>query len=153
MSLFKFNYLFAICSDRSNVSASPPNKKRSISECESVEHSPAAPCVQLVPSSRVRKSCDENGCMKIARSRGKCVAHGGGKRCEEHECEKSAQGSTGRCKAHGGGYRCEENGCTKSAQGSTGKCIAHGGGKRCEERGCISSAQGSTGKCKAHGGG
>jgi len=32
------------------------------------------------------------------------------------------------CKAHGGGKRCEEPGCGKSARDSTCRCEAHGGG-------------------------
>ena len=61
---------------------------------------------------------------------GKCKAHGGGKRCMEKDCNKSAQGGTKRCAAHGGGRRCEEPGCTKGAQGTTRRCVAHGGGKK-----------------------
>ena len=62
---------------------------------------------------------------------GKCVAHGGRKRCKEPNCKAGAQGTTDKCVAHGGGNRCIEPHCQTSAQGTTGKCIAHGGGNRC----------------------
>ncbi|KAK3238224.1 hypothetical protein CYMTET_51749 [Cymbomonas tetramitiformis] len=65
-------------------------------------------------------------------------------------CTKSARGSTGRCIAHGGGKRCQADGCTKSAVGSTEYCIAHGGGKRCQADGCTTSAEGRTEYCTAH---
>jgi hypothetical protein len=65
------------------------------------------------------------------------VAHGGGKRCQEEECLKSALGDTGYCIAHGGGRRCQHAGCPKSAQtGGTQHCQAYGGGKRCQQEGC-----------------
>jgi hypothetical protein len=47
----------------------------------------------------------------------------------------------GHSKAHGGGRRCEEKGCAKSARGATAFCIAHGGGKRCQNPACDRSAQ------------
>jgi hypothetical protein len=85
---------------------------------------------------------------------GACKGHGGGRRCQEEGCLKSAQGGTQRCKAHGGGMRCQKEGCLKSAAGGgTPHCIAHGGGKRCQEEGGIKSAEGDTGACKTHGGG
>jgi hypothetical protein len=99
-------------------------------------------------------ACTAPNCTKLVmRAQGGtpcCIAHGGGKRCEEAGCLKSAQGGTARCKAHGGGKRCEEAGCSKSARGATARCVAHGGGKRCEEAGCSKSAQGGTARCKAH---
>jgi len=97
--------------------------------------------------------CDEHGCDKKNQGGGKCVAHGGGKRCSEPGCPSSAVGKTDKCKAHGGGKRCSEPGCPSSAREKSDKCVAHGGGKRCSEPGCPSSAQGKTDKCKAHGGG
>ena len=38
-------------------------------------------------------------------------------------------------KQHGGGRRCTEAACTKSAVGKSDKCVEHGGGRRCTE--CI----------------
>jgi hypothetical protein len=37
----------------------------------------------------------------------------------------SAKGPTGKCIAHGGGKRCSEAGCKASAVGPTGKCARH----------------------------
>lgn len=82
-----------------------------------------------------------------------CRSHGGGERCSEPECTKSACGKTQKCVTHGGGKRCIENGCTKGAIGNTEKCKAHGGGKRCTESGCTKGAREKSNKCKAHGGG
>ena len=100
------------------------------------------------------KRCNESGCTKSARDKtDKCKAHGGGERCNELGCTKSAIGKTSKCVSHGGGERCNELGCTKSSIGKTDKCVSHGGGKRCNELGCTKSAQGKTDKCVSHGGG
>jgi hypothetical protein len=72
----------------------------------------------------------------------------GRRQCELEGCSKGIQaGGTPFCKAHGGGKRCQEKDCTKSAatEGSTGYCIAHGGGKRCQTVDCFKSARGDTG--------
>ena len=54
--------------------------------------------------------------LKVLRSKSdKCIEHGGGKRCNEEECTKSAVDKSDKCKAHGGGKRCNEEECTKSA--------------------------------------
>ena len=39
------------------------------------------------------------------------------------------------CAAHGGGKRCSESGCNKSAVGGSMLCTGHGGGKRCRFEG------------------
>jgi hypothetical protein len=83
----------------------------------------------------------------------KCIAHGGGKRCNELDCTSSAQGKTDKCIAHGGGKRCNEPDCKSKSRDSTNKCVAHGGGKRCNEPNCHSISQGKSGKCNLHGGG
>jgi hypothetical protein len=63
-------------------------------------------------------------------------------------------GGTRHCIAHGGGKHCQEEGCTKSALGDTGHCVLHGGGRRCQKEGCLKAAQtGGTPHCQAHGGG
>jgi hypothetical protein len=67
-------------------------------------------------------------------------AHGGGRRCIEEGCTKSAEGTTELCAAHGGGRRCATEGCTKSAQGPTDSCTAHGGGQRCGDACCTLDA-------------
>ncbi|KQJ94290.1 uncharacterized protein LOC100845094 [Brachypodium distachyon] len=100
------------------------------------------------------KVCSFPGCRKGARgSSGRCIAHGGGRRCQRDGCNKGAEGKTIYCKAHGGGRRCEELGCTKSAEGRTDYCIAHGGGRRCINEGCRRAARGKSGRCIRHGGG
>ncbi|CBI22577.3 unnamed protein product, partial [Vitis vinifera] len=100
------------------------------------------------------KTCQVEGCWRGARgASGRCIAHGGGRRCHRIGCQKGAEGKTVFCKAHGGGRRCQHLGCTKSAEGRTDLCIAHGGGRRCQYPECTKGAQGSTMFCKAHGGG
>ena len=100
------------------------------------------------------RRCSEHGCKKsAAQGTLRCKAHGGGRRCIVDGCPKSAQGSTDRCVAHGGGRQCAQPGCTKVARGATPQCVAHGGGYRCSAEGCNKGARGATGKCKAHGGG
>ena len=82
---------------------------------------------------RQRNVCATDGCATFARRQSAgstCAKHGGGKRCEEPDCNKSARGDTGACIAHGGGKRCEEPDCNKSALGDTGACAKHG--PRCE---------------------
>lgn len=100
------------------------------------------------------KACQVEGCWRGARgASGRCIAHGGGRRCHRIGCQKGAEGKTVFCKAHGGGRRCQHLGCTKSAEGRTELCIAHGGGKRCSSEGCIRAARGKSGLCIRHGGG
>ena len=94
--------------------------------------------------------CQVNGCDKGVQSRGRCSAHGGGRRCQVEGCTKGVQ-SRGRCSAHGGGRRCQVEGCDKGAQ-SRGRCMAHGGGRRCQVNGCDKGAL-SGERCRAHGGG
>lgn len=43
--------------------------------------------------------------------------------------------SSGKCVSHGGGKRCSEEGCGKIAEGGP-LCVKHGGGKRCSVVGC-----------------
>ena len=86
-------------------------------------------CVEIKHKKRL---CIKQDCHSSAMGKtDKCVAHGGGKRCNEPDCHSSAIGKTNKCVAHGGGKRCNEPGCKSSAQGKTDKCVAHGGGKRC----------------------
>jgi hypothetical protein len=42
----------------------------------------------------------------------------GRRQCEEEGCAKLAQGSTGYCIAHGGGKRCQQEGCTVGVSAS-----------------------------------
>ncbi|CAM0910078.1 unnamed protein product [Alopecurus aequalis] len=100
------------------------------------------------------KVCSYPGCRKGGRgSSGRCIAHGGGRRCHREGCGKGAEGKTMFCKAHGGGRRCEHLGCIKSAEGCTGFCITHGGGRRCIHEDCRRAARGKSGRCIKHGGG
>ncbi|KAK3152668.1 hypothetical protein QOZ80_2BG0161940 [Eleusine coracana subsp. coracana] len=123
-----------------------------------VPNSPAACTSGLLVHPQQRgsstKICSYPGCVKGARgSSGRCIAHGGGNRCQKEGCNKGAEGKTIFCKAHGGGRRCEFLGCTKSAEGRTDRCIAHGGGRRCSNDGCKRAARGKSGRCIKHGGG
>jgi hypothetical protein len=66
----------------------------------------------------------------------------GRRQCEVEGCTKQAVGGgTPHCSAHGGGKRCQEESCLKSAapEGGTGYCKAHGGGRRCQHEGCLTS--------------
>jgi hypothetical protein len=104
-----------------------------------------------------KRQCEKQGCSKRMASGGTphCIAHGGGRRCQEAGCTEVAQGDTGACVAHGGGRRCQEAGCLKAAaSGGTPHCEAQGGGKRCQELGCTKATRaGGTPFCMAHGGG
>ncbi|XP_073124409.1 uncharacterized protein [Henckelia pumila] len=100
------------------------------------------------------KACSFEGCTKGARgASGRCIAHGGGRRCQRAGCQKGAEGKTVFCKAHGGGRRCQHLGCTRSAEGRTDYCIGHGGGRRCSHEVCTRAARGKSGLCIRHGGG
>uniref|UniRef100_A0ACD6AD63 Uncharacterized protein n=3 Tax=Avena sativa TaxID=4498 RepID=A0ACD6AD63_AVESA len=130
--------------------ASPPTSLQ-------LQESPAA-CTSGFVSPRHRistaKVCSYPGCRRGGRgSSGRCIAHGGGRRCHKEGCSKGAEGKTIFCKAHGGGRRCEHFGCTKSAEGRTDFCIGHGGGQRCIHEGCGKAARGKSGRCIKHGGG
>ncbi|RHZ26409.1 hypothetical protein DYB37_009738 [Aphanomyces astaci] len=103
-----------------------------------------------VDNTQYAKFCMSPGCSNIARTKGMCKVHGGGRRCKVDGCMKSAQ--TGHlCIAHGGGKPCRMDGCPKTAQ-SRGLCKQHGGGVRCKFDGCTKSCQ-SGGYCRGHGGG
>lgn len=99
---------------------------------------------------RSGRVCRYANCSNIARSRGLCRTHGGGKRCSHPNCNKSAQANR-KCIAHGGGTPCAFEDCEKTAQ-SRGLCKAHGGGARCKHPDCPKSSQ-SKGLCRGHGGG
>lgn len=105
---------------------------------------------------RANPVCTEEGCTRQAKAgTGKCVHHGGGKRCDVEGCTKGAVGTTGKCTVHGGGKRCTVEGCTNAAaHPSPDKCVAHGGGNRCNVEGCKNSAVDVlSGMCQSHGGG
>ena len=79
-----------------------------------------------------------------------CQAHGGGKRCQQEGCTKSAQASTSFCMAHGGGRRCQVEGCGKVAV-RLAFCASHGGKRQCNVAGCKHNPVGKTQMCRAHG--
>ena len=88
---------------------------------------------------RQRNVCAQDGCATFARRQSAdstCAKHGGGPRCEEPGCGKSARGDTGACVAHG--PRCEfalydcANGQSRRGAAPT-MCIRHGGGLSSDE--------------------
>lgn len=100
-------------------------------------------------SKREKKLCSFPQCTSNAVTRGKCISHGGGRRCQKKGCTRGAQ-SKGLCVAHGGGRICRERGCS-NIQRSMGLCIRHGGGKRCSMAGCQKGVVRQD-LCTAHGG-
>ena len=102
------------------------------------------------------KRCSEEGCNRTAARTGGgekaqfCLLHGGGRRCSTEGCEKLAVSPTQMCKAHGGGKRCTYEGCTRSARWPKDVCISHGGGLRCATDGCGKLAKAKGGLCIAH---
>ncbi|TMW58197.1 hypothetical protein Poli38472_011785 [Pythium oligandrum] len=99
---------------------------------------------------RVPTPCTTPGCENFAVTKGVCVRHGGGARCEFEGCEKRAKMNK-RCFQHGGYRQCLQLECTSKAK-RYGYCWAHGGGINCSVAGCDKvCTQG--GLCWAHGGG
>ena len=94
---------------------------------------------QLIPcfsTSIGGRRCTAFGCSKGARDKLFCAGHGGGRRCAEPDCQKSAVGGSLVCCTHGGGRKCSVPDCTKSRQSPTQFCIKHGGGRICSITGC-----------------
>lgn len=106
----------------------------------------------LLPGSKTyrrrKRYCEVPGCVRGARSRGRCKAHGGGRRCQTEGCPKSDQGG-GHCVTHGGGKRCKIEGCTKAVQWR-GLCKTHGGTRKCRIPGCTRNGQYKWGACRVH---
>ena len=101
-----------------------------------------------------KKRCNNSNCKnKSVSGYIFCVTHGGGVRCDEHDCKSVSVGIKGnnKCKKHGGNP-CNEPGCVASARSKSDKCAKHGGGKRCNESGCEYSARSKSDKCITHGG-
>ena len=82
------------------------------------------------------RRCTVFGCNKGARDKLFCSGHGGGRRCAEPDCQKSAVGGSLVCCTHGGGRKCSVPDCTKYRQSPTQYCIKHGGGRICSITGC-----------------
>ncbi|KAE8915046.1 hypothetical protein PF010_g27637 [Phytophthora fragariae] len=100
-------------------------------------------------SKREKKLCAFPQCSSNAVTRGLCISHGGGRRCQRKGCTRGAQ-SKGLCVAHGGGRICRAAGCS-NIQRSMGLCIRHGGGRRCSVKGCQKGVVRQD-LCTAHGG-
>ncbi|ETK85702.1 hypothetical protein F441_09710 [Phytophthora nicotianae CJ01A1] len=110
-----------------------------------------SPRADLAPNEtkREKKLCAFPQCSSNAVTRGLCISHGGGRRCQRKGCTRGAQ-SKGLCVAHGGGRICRAAGCS-NIQRSMGLCIRHGGGRRCSVKGCQKGVVRQD-LCTAHGG-
>lgn len=99
------------------------------------------------------KMCTFEGCAKMAHGPTYlfCLRHGGGYRCQEPGCSRSAY-STKYCSRHGGGPRCQWNGCAKGAISNSSFCRRHGGGSRCQHPNCPEGARQGFSFCLNHGG-
>jgi hypothetical protein len=99
------------------------------------------------------KMCTFEGCAKMAHGPTYlfCLRHGGGYRCQEPGCTRSAY-STKYCSRHGGGPRCQWEGCVKGAISNSSYCRRHGGGSRCQHPNCPEGARQGFSFCLNHGG-
>lgn len=99
------------------------------------------------------KFCTFAGCHKMAHGPTYlfCLRHGGGYRCQEEGCTRSAY-STKYCSRHGGGPRCQWDGCGKGAISNSSYCRRHGGGSRCQHPNCPEGARQGFNFCLNHGG-
>ena len=103
---------------------------------------------------RRRNVCEVAECAKQARTPTlRCKAHGGGIRCFQPGCDKSAVDGYDRCRKDGGGPRCQQEDCSTSARSGYGLCSKHLGGKRCSHPDCTTSAREPDDLCGKHGGG
>lgn len=134
---------------RSPSMSSGPSSPMSMSRCASGGVSEDDEMHFHADSKREKKLCSFPECTSNAVTRGKCISHGGGRRCQRKGCTRGAQ-SKGLCVAHGGGRICRERGCS-NIQRSMGLCIRHGGGKRCSMPGCQKGVVRQD-LCTAHGG-
>lgn len=80
---------------------------------------------QRMSVGKVGVLCGVPDCVKYAKLKHLCVAHGGFRPCEVHGCNKKVA-SQNRCFKHGGGTKCKIDGCNKIAQSSgKGHCTRH----------------------------
>ena len=114
-----------------------------------ISDSPRSDAVAPYEAKREKKLCAFPQCASNAVTRGLCISHGGGRRCQRKDCTRGAQ-SKGLCVAHGGGRICRAAGCS-NIQRSMGLCIRHGGGRRCSVKGCQKGVVRQD-LCTAHGG-
>lgn len=117
--------------------------------CMRISDSPREDVVTPHEAKREKKLCAFPQCTSNAVTRGLCISHGGGRRCQRKGCTRGAQ-SKGLCVAHGGGRICRAEGCS-NIQRSMGLCIRHGGGRRCRIKGCQKGVVRQD-LCTAHGG-
>jgi len=99
------------------------------------------------------KACTYPDCIKMAHgpSYQFCLRHGGGYRCQQDGCTRSAY-STKYCSKHGGGPRCQWQSCVKGAISNSTFCRRHGGGNRCQHPNCPEGARQGFNYCLNHGG-
>uniref|UniRef100_M4B250 WRKY19-like zinc finger domain-containing protein n=1 Tax=Hyaloperonospora arabidopsidis (strain Emoy2) TaxID=559515 RepID=M4B250_HYAAE len=114
-----------------------------------ISDSPRSDATAAYEVKREKKLCAFPQCASNAVTRGLCISHGGGRRCQRKDCTRGAQ-SKGLCVAHGGGRICRAAGCS-NIQRSMGLCIRHGGGRRCSVKGCQKGVVRQD-LCTAHGG-
>ncbi|KAL4105879.1 hypothetical protein PRIC1_003935 [Phytophthora ramorum] len=114
-----------------------------------ISDSPRSDAATSHEAKREKKLCAFPQCASNAVTRGLCISHGGGRRCQRKGCTRGAQ-SKGLCVAHGGGRICRAAGCS-NIQRSMGLCIRHGGGRRCSVKGCQKGVVRQD-LCTAHGG-
>lgn len=98
------------------------------------------------------KRCDESECNRAAYRGSKCKRHYSGKiaTCSKYNCTLVAL-PNGLCRRHTGQGLCALPVCTNPAKYNS-KCITHGGGKCCSVSGCTALSQGGFKTCVRHGG-
>jgi hypothetical protein len=75
------------------------------------------------PDTRRKSRCRHLNCPSYARNGGRCVRHGGGRKCSVVHCLTPCQ-TGGMCRVHGGGSRCKSAGCDRFAR-VRGYCSKH----------------------------
>jgi hypothetical protein len=101
---------------------------------------------------RTPAKCSAPSCENLAKSKGFCRRHGGGKKCAFPDCVSESR-LFGFCKRHGGGKVCEHSeGCKSLARDGFKYCHRHGGGNRCDFPECDKTAQNGVNYCFKHGG-
>ena len=88
-----------------------------------------------------RKPCSAEGCGNIAKARGLCEKHDGGKKkkvCSTEGCDTAVY-ARGVCCKHGAMGFCSVANCTSVVR-TRGRCVLHGGGSKkvCKVNGCTS---------------
>ncbi|MDD9952579.1 MAG: hypothetical protein OXT67_13545 [Zetaproteobacteria bacterium] len=78
----------------------------------------------------------ELDCFRFVMSKGLCVAHGGGKYCQQANCRNLVK-ARGFCARHGdvAVKKCQIEDCTRLVR-SRGLCVPHGGATKPRRQGC-----------------